>query len=666
MGHDQLQRGWRHVGLGLTPVVVMMAWVACGDSPISSVAEGASVDSGNPSANDANAGAPTGDGDTSGGDAAVDGDTGALVCNPITWDGSYDLPASGVCSIHGACTVSPGSIATNLQYAWAAGTGDYWFASDTAVMHFGPAGSRGRTALPDGPGFIHGSGTNDVWIGTLHWDGLHLTNAVKPPAPGKVWMHDAADGWSTNGTKMSHWDGAKWVDFTTPAAFPLKDVWGYASNDVYAVGGPGAFHWDGASWSATTPALPAGGTADAIWGLPGPDIWVQGDVLRRLVGGAWQTVAPPSAGPSGAKASSVATDGAGTIRVAFGATPGQIYTRSGDGWLSSPTYLADYVFTASAFVPGGQGVEIFAGPFDCFNGGGKFASWGVNVGAPFGVTGGSACVPTTPGVTSPPLLVSPSGNLYHLPGALPPGLWGVTNQDTPVGLSGTPDDDIWLTGYYQSTGLASHWDGAAWTYKTLPAVPTSAVHARSSTSAWVVAGGGAYFDGVTWVLRGAYSAPVVATKPVGIWGSGADFAVVVYGNGSVRVWNGAGWTSKMLPTGALALGGTTAPLVVGSAGAVYRWNGTDFVDLGVARPAPLLPGVFVTMAGDTAWLAMFAPGAGIGTSAEPGAHYLWRFDGCWTPILTGYAMGEFSLVGGSPDGKHYVALGSLVQVDGHL
>ena len=643
----------------------MMAWVACGDSRISSVAEGASVDGGDPSANDANddVDSRTEDGDTSGGDAAIDADAGPLACNPVTWDGSYDLPASGVCSIHGACTVSPGSIATNLQYAWAAGPGDYWFASDTAVLHNG----RGRTALPNGPGFIHGSGSNDVWIGTLHWDGVHLTNAVNTPAPGKAWMHDATDGWSTNGTKMSHWDGAKWVDFATAAAFPLKDVWGYASNDVYAVGGPGAFHWDGVSWSATTPALPAGGTADAIWGLPGPDIWVQGDALRRLVGGAWQTVAPPSAG---LKATSIATNGAGTIHAAFGSASSgfsRVYSQSGSSWVTADPAVTSYVFAASAFVPGST-LEIFAGPHDCaLSGSEMFGPWGVNQPGGLGVTGGSHCSASTPAPVAAPLLVGPTGKLFYLPGALPPGLWGVTNQDTPVGLSGTPDDDIWLTGYYQSTGLASHWDGAAWTYKTLPAVPTSAVHARSSTSAWVVAGGGAYFDGSTWMLRGVYPTPPLAAKPVGVWGSGPDFAVVVDPDGTVRLWNGAAWTSKKLPTGALALGGTTAPLVIGSTGAVFRWNGTDFINLGVAPPAPLLlAGVHVTMVGDTAWLAMFAPSMGIGTSAEPGAHYLWRFDGCWSPIMTGYADGEFALVGGSPDGKHYVALGSLVHLDGHL
>lgn len=230
--------------------------------------------------------------DGSASEAGVDGgsDSGPAACTPFTWDGVYDLPAGRVCSIHGVCLDNPRYLATGLTTVWGANENDLWMAGPGVVVHIENAGATisGLTDLPITPTVITGSGPSDVWIGPLHWNGAALNNDAAHAPPGRAWFAAANDGWAVHGPKMAHWDGATWTDVATPSVVNLQDVFGFAADDVLAVGGIGVWHWDGATWTAFATPLPAGGTANRVWGLSSSDFWLSGgDKMRHLTGGAY-------------------------------------------------------------------------------------------------------------------------------------------------------------------------------------------------------------------------------------------------------------------------------------------------------------------------------------------------------------------------------------------
>jgi len=565
--------------------------------------------------------------------ASVDGGDapstdGSLACAPLPADGSLRLPTGKVCSIHGACGATE-TIAADLTYAWGASPDDVWLASDHDVVHFvNQTTLSGLTALPTGPGFIHGRAADDVWIGTLHWDGSKLRNLAKP-APGAAWMIASDDGWAVHGLAMAHWDGVSWTDRPTPAMFPLTSVVAFGSNDVYASGGPAVLHWDGASWSAVVPALPVGATANKLWALPGHELWASGNQLRRLT---TEWAAFPLV-----EVLSVASDGAGGAQVvvregapAFPAVKRITGTTvladarrsslcaTATGSLSTCACTGTYVLGADA--------EVFVSKHYRLN-----PNCSVALYRPATQTfeGKNALTGLT---ASERYLLRKDGSLFTWDRTCSEcGLWGVSSTDTVVGLSGRPDDDdVWLSGYYRPTptgdvtGLASHWDGTKWTYKVLASHPGSPVHAQSRTSAWVLTTPApSYFDGTKWVVRGFITEASASTGM--IWGDGPNRAVVVR-NYDLLAWDGTTWS--VVPGEFVAVGGRGTPRAVARDGRVFVWNGTAMADSG--QPAlqnqvfDRLPTMFA-FEGEEIWAV----------TLNDAKRSLLRWTGCWRSVETG-------------------------------
>lgn len=64
-------------------------------------------------------------------DAGVDGSsdagpTGPRACKKWVWNGRYDLPADGVCTLQGLCELSYTPVMNDLRHAWAGSKTDVW------------------------------------------------------------------------------------------------------------------------------------------------------------------------------------------------------------------------------------------------------------------------------------------------------------------------------------------------------------------------------------------------------------------------------------------------------------------------------------------------------------------------------------------------------------
>lgn len=623
------------------------SWADAAGGDGATVTDGASGDGMSPGSDAAGDGAADGAASVDAGDGGPVFDPG--VCQSFAWDGVYTLPDGDVCSIHGACLDNPSALMAPLLYVWTPQAGEAWFADSTIVVHYAGGKVSGLTALPAGSGGpIYGSGANDVWIGSLHWDGATLTLDAAHRPPGRAWFASKTDAWAVHGQKMAHWDGATWTDVATPAVFALSGVFGFATDDVYAVGGPGLFHWDGASWSATAVALPAGGTGSEVWGRSGADLWVGGDKLYRFDGAAFTPYVTGGA---------VSSMSGSTTEVHFlvkgtamrwnggaGAEPGMNTICMSCGTCTAAAtvpgtggerYYATSLGSMSAVTPGG--CPMFrrnAGDIDSLNlGANQF-----------------------PGTFTSPLLPKSTGEILMIVGSTlkqkmvsatyVPVAWGITNDDVAVGLSGNADDDIWVSGYYAAANMAAHWDGAAWTTSALPARPTSAVHAASPTSAWVLTGkSSAYFDGLTWTAKG----PVTAGEVRAIWGAGPNDALAV-GDDAYH-WDGITWTKLNSGfTDFVAVGGLLPSRVtlVRDYGRIVFWDGAALFPWSGMPPSttPATKLSSFAFRGDEVWATNKTLQSPYST---PQAH-VWRFEGgCWRSPSDGTLLQAFPYVGAMGD-----------------
>lgn len=563
--------------------------------------------------------ASDGGGDGSGVTDAGGADGGGIVlpaCVPIKpWDGSLPMTPGKICSIDGACASAP-SIQGDMKWVWASSPSDIWVANETSVIHIVDklhTQTSGLTGLPWGPGPIHGSSATDVWIGSLHWDGVSLTNAVTTRPPGNFTMLGANDGWSVHGTAMAHWNGVAWVDVATPAAFALKSLAVFAPDDIFAGGGPSLVHWDGATWSNASTPLPAGGTAETLFAVEGHELWTTGDKLRRLVGSTWTTFST-----SGAGILQIFKDGSGVVQTTqsggFASLNGTTFTTDADrSRICSSIATTCRCFGRFVFSPTSDVIVTGYEPNEDVCGVAFWTKYPAGLQGTFSGFSGAAG-----GIWPRSRLLMASGEPFD------PAGWNVTNVDTLVDVTGDPDaNDVWASGYYDaSNGIVSHWDGATWTKTTYPWVPRSGLHGTAA-SAWIATRDGVrYFDGATWTNKNGPSGTTGAT----VWGSGPDFAMVLTGTSvtnTLYVWNGTQWKAS---GSYVALGGKTRPMLVAVDGKVLVWDGSKLVSTNEPLPGPgrFAGALNVSFDRDDVW-AVTALNAG----SSP---MFWRWKGCWSPI----------------------------------
>jgi hypothetical protein len=218
--------------------------------------------------------------------------------------------------------------------------------------------------------------------------------------------------------RIVHFTGSGWTDAATPSSLALFVVWGADANDLWAGGDGTILHGDGTAWSQVAQV---NGTVAAIWGSSGSDVWFAGGL------NIWHW------------------DGTGISLVSAPKPPDD--------------YLSLWGFSATDVWVGGA-----SGTLMHWDG----SDW---------------------------TLVATSGlYIYSLWGARPDDLWGVGNGGYQLHWNGTTvetkhlegytgfntihglgPNDIWALGdcCWQDGGSepwGAHYDGAQWTYQTLPAI----------------------------------------------------------------------------------------------------------------------------------------------------------------------------------------------------
>ncbi len=481
------------------------------------------------------------------------------------------------CPDFARATVQP--ITDTLSHVLALAPNDVWMTGERAVVHWDGAKWRGLVGVALSPA-LAASGPNDVWIGgVLHWDGSHMVNTKPQPSrPEAMWFASSTDGWAVDGTTTAqHWNGATWTPVATGALVGLTAIQGFATQEVWAVGGPSVRRWNGAAWTSPPTPFPAGQTAKIIAGVAPDDFWVGGSSLYHYQGGQWKQRFPDSVGAIGVGA-------VNDVEIIRGTASAYHW----NGTSLSPAPVDSQICFALGACRGvgiAGGKRFFAGQFSksvapVTRGCGAFASDGAS--APLCTYGPQveACRIVDVG-GGKPMYRTDKGKVYvGLPGK--EQLWGITVDDVAVEVSSKAPNDAWVTGFYEAVNLASHWDGIAWSYAQLPARPTSAVGAASSTSAWVIMGAKtAYWDGAAWSERGELPSGTYAVidgaSATDAWAGGSD---------GVAHWDGVAWKRMFeSPKGVENLrafrGADIIAVAANAAGtaSIYHWNGIAWREL---------------------------------------------------------------------------------------
>ena len=140
-----------------------------------------------------------------------------------------------------------------------------------------------------------------------------------------IWGSSASDvyvaGWADPpGAPLYHYDGAHWSavppGVTGGGAVDLSQVFGFSASDIFAVGGVTSgsgersliLHFDGATWGAMT--TPAGGKLNAVWGVPGVEMWAAGvrGSMFHYMSLVWQPAIVPDSSTCVSMAGSSAND----------------------------------------------------------------------------------------------------------------------------------------------------------------------------------------------------------------------------------------------------------------------------------------------------------------------------------------------------------------------
>jgi hypothetical protein len=401
-----------------------------------------------------------------------------------------------------------------------------------------------------------------------------------------IWASAGDDVWVGGPSGPFHWDGQSWTQVpppTSPSARPVNAIWGCAPNDVWAMG-PVATHWDGRQLSYVDMPIAAGGFR-AVWGSACDDVW------------------------------------AGFLDDALGS--GRIAHWNGSAWLTTANRPAEQI--------AGTGADDV---------------WSLAQGQLFHWNGlGAGTLEDTRTLSLFPVGAAAVGTMNdaHVISVFTRG--GATSLPTPApdavsALWGRSASDLWGFG---ARGVATHWDGAAWTAQ-LPGWALSgddAVRVTGSgpTDLWAVVGSTLlHGDGLTW--RTALTSQEVGGRIFDLWARAPDDVWVLGGDALIHHWTGAAWhTEDPPPRGATtpemrAISGTGPAdvWILRGRNSVLHWDGLSWISR-----QPLVDNL----------VDIWAPGPNeVWVVGDAVSH--WRGDG-WSPPRIPFAIGStpFTAVGGS-------------------
>ena len=381
-------------------------------------------------------------------------------------------------------------------------------------------------------------GDDDLWFigasGTIvrFTGGAWSTIPSPTDALSAIWASGTNDVWVGGTAGPYHWNGLSWTQVplpTSPGDRAVYAIWGCAPNDVWFVG-PVTTHWDGALLSYVDMPIGARGF-DTVWGSACNDVWagflddsLGSGRIAHWTGSAWL---PTESRP----AEQITGTGADDV---WSLAQGQLFHWNGIG---AGTLQDSH--TLSLFPVGGAAVGTM-------NDGRK-----VSV---FARSGATSSLPVlAPGTVS--------------------ALWGRSA------------DDLWGFG---ARGVATHWDGAAWTAHlpgwALGSDDALRVTGSGPTDLWAVVGGTLlHGDGLTW--QTALTPQQVGGHIFDLWARAPNDVWVLGGDAVIRRWNGATWRTAEPPPPdatmsemhAITGAGPDDVWILRGTNSVLHWDGSTWI-----------------------------------------------------------------------------------------
>lgn len=509
-------------------------------------------------------------------------------CEPVGTDGGTpQAEVAGVCVLPTLCWENPRPQGNDLTAVSARAATDVWAVGMTrTVLHYD--GTTWQQAIEpslldrDHLFGVHALSAQDIWLvgqgGMIRRSGIATisrTSWVSQTPPGGndlLAVHAAASGAAFAVGGQHDWfaciNCVAWGALNLQTPGNLLGVFAASASSIWAVGDQGIIlHSSGTG----QPTQDNSGTVEqlnTVWGTSSTDLMAvgaNGTTLRRGTGSTWTTVNAGSTdelrGLWGAEnqrwTTAMRSDGRG-----------QVLQLQSDQWkaVSEPgaplTALSGYETTAlpGIWAVGANGTLLKGngttwtlksqGPTEDL-----YAIWGVhdsNVWA-----GGKR------------------GTLLHYDGRAWSAVTSPTTGDI-VSIHGTAEDDIWLS---TTSGGLFHFDGSAWTGSATYGDMIPAVWAASRSEAWAAAEMGPmhtilHNKGQGWQIADMPTQPIHA-----FWGSTTTDIWAFGSAGAVRRWNGTNWTVGSTPTTStdfLAATGVAANRMwmATAAGTIYEWNGT--------------------------------------------------------------------------------------------
>jgi len=598
--------------------VLAVGAIGCNSSSGSGASDGGS---GGPDGESAGAGDATFAADTAGrSDGMGDGgDTGASqdtagAGDGLAADGGSEagggggvVSVSGVCTADGRwCLVDPYPMGGSLDSIWGSSTSNLWMTGELGVLHYDGSNWTRYFLQTDS---LFGTSDTDVW-GTfhaagnaltngapnlLHWDGSQWRTITTGTAFNlwSVWASSPTDVFAAGaGGTIMHFDGKTWTKQPSGTANDLGGLWGFGPHDVWLQSGSGfMLHYDGSQWSSKSTGLPSGFSGQ-LWGLSPTDLWAcGGPPAYRWNGSSWSVFAlgPLSGGISGCFGRAPndiifdtglnsfwwwtgAADGGG-VPANVPATSGQLSTGQYQIWAVGGEYVV-----GGDPRPGGNGLAHGSpGAWTMYTTG-TGSGWGSLI---WNAGGGTYYSIQNPGpvpgtnATPPSLVVSTAPRQWTAKG-------GIGTDKAMNAIWGTGPSDVWAVG---DGGIATHYDGMAWTAQALQPTPLTDVWGIAPNDFWTTGATSYHWNGQQWAATGPGGAVVSGTASNDVW---------LGGGSSTSHWDGNTWSTYNLDlvvsNNVVVRLNAFAPndaWLVTALGDVFHWNGSTW--LGKASAYCLYP-----------------------------------------------------------------------------